>query len=627
MKPNPIPPSVEALQETLNRAVQLHSSGQFEEAESIYQKILSKVPEHSIALHLSGVIEHQKGAHSTAIDLIERSISNNPLYFEAHVNLGGVYKAVGRLEDAAHVYTKALAINPRSLEGHFELALTLQKLERLEEAACHYQSALTLKPDYFEAQNNLGNVYKALERFSEAETCYRKVIEFRPDIAEVYNNLGIVLTAQGAEDAALICFEQAVEINPAYSETLCNMGKALYGVEKYDEAIDCYHRAALIDPNSVDVNYNLGVIYSFIGQCDEALVYYKKVLDVEPDHKDVNLSVSMIYLFQAQFELGWDTYKWRNFKNPATHRTFDIPLWTGEDLRGKRLYVYGEQGIGDEVSFSSCLRDLSGLGASAIYLDCDPRLEPLIARSFPELTVRGKPQDNDLNWIERSDELDYAIAIGSLGKFFRNRVEDFPTDEGYLVADSGRVEEWRERLAGLGDGLKVGISWRGGKEAHIAKQASIDLVDWKGLLLTDALFVNLQYGDTSAEIAGLGAEVGTKLHTFEDLDCYRDLDELAALITALDLVITIDNATLHMAGSLGTAVWGLLGTPPDWRWSEVYGERSPYYPSLRLYRQGVRGEWEGVFKQVERSLHEHLTRQEQPHHFGLTGTTERGTET
>ena len=208
----------------------------------------------------------------------------------------------------------------------------------------------------------------------------------------------------------------------------------------------------------------------------------------------------------------------------------------------------------------------------------------------------------DLSWLDENARPDYALPIGSLPKFFRNRVEDFPENNSYLTPDPQLVEKWTQRLTGLKEGLKIGICWQGGTLKSVIEKASVPLPQWRPLLSMNASFINLQYGDVSKEIAMVSDGTTIQIHDWEDYDPLTDLDNQAALISCLDLVISIDNATVHMAGALGTKTWALLAHVPDWRWPEAFGDSPPLYRSVRLFRQEKRSEWGSVMDRVEQSL-------------------------
>ena len=268
--------------------------------------------------------------------------------------------------------------------------------------------------------------------------------------------------------------------------------------------------------------------------------------------------------------------------------------------------VYAEQGVGDEIMYSSCIPDLLGQSPKRLLLECDPRLEPLFARSFPDVYVPGKKRDLDLSWAQEQGPLDYSLPIGSLPKFFRNHVADFPSRDSFLVPDPKLIEKWTQRLTRFGGKLNIGISWYHGQRTSSARKAFIPLPDWEPLLSMDACFINLQYGDTSEDIAEISKKPDIQIHDWEDNDPLQDLDNQAALISALDLVITIDNTTTHMAGAVSTPTWVLLEYVPDWRWPEAFGNSPPLYHSVRLFRQKQLFDWNHVLQEVEQSLKDFL---------------------
>ena len=256
--------------------------------------------------------------------------------------------------------------------------------------------------------------------------------------------------------------------------------------------------------------------------------------------------------------------------------------------------------------FASCIPDLMEEAPSKLLLECSPRLEPLFGRSFPGVEVRGKTRDENFSWLQEEGPLDYSLPIGSLPKFFRNRVEDFPERDSFLVADPASTEKWQQRLSSLGKQKKIGISWRGGQSPSIIRKASVALEKWIPLLSMDAFFINLQYGDTTEDIDRIYKEANIRIHDWEDNDPLQDLDNQAALISALDLVITIDNSTLHMAGAVGTPTWGLLEYVPDWRWPQAFGDSPPLYRSVRLFRQQQLSDWGPVLTNVEQALRDFI---------------------
>jgi hypothetical protein len=268
-------------------------------------------------------------------------------------------------------------------------------------------------------------------------------------------------------------------------------------------------------------------------------------------------------------------------------------LWDGGPLQGKTLLVHAEQGIGDEIMFASCFPDLLEQ-AGHLIIDCDARLAPLFSRSFPGASVHGGAQDEGPAWLDALPRADVQIPAGSLPRYLRPTLEAFPAQAGYLQADPARRELWRQRLAALGPGLKVGISWRGGRDAVQMAKRSVPLTQWGPILHVPGVqFVSLQHGDYDAELGQAREQLGVPIQHWPEIDPLTDMDGFAALIAALDLVIAIDNSTVHLAGALNTPVWCLQPFAPDWRWL-LDTEHCHWYPSLTHFRQPRPGQWQAV---------------------------------
>ena len=340
---------------------------------------------------------------------------------------------------------------------------------------------------------------------------------------------------------------------------------------------------------------------------------FNKAISIGPDYSEAHWNLSLALLLQGNWKEGWLEYEWR-FNRKHRQKIFALawrlPLsvkqWTGYNLEDKNIVVYAEQGVGDEIMFSSCIPDLVEETPKHIFLECDPRLEALFQRSFPTIHVQGKKRDLDLSWAQGHGPLDYSLPIGSLPKFYRNRVEDFPARDSFLTPEPRLVHKWQQRLSSLGEGVKIGISWRGGQRESVIRKASIPLSSWVPLLSMEAQFINLQYGDISKDIAPINEISDVHIHDWDDNDPLTDLDSQAALIATLDLVITIDNSTLHMAGAVGTQTWGLVEYVPDWRWPEAFGDTSPLYPSVQLFRQQQLSDWTHALEDVQQSLKDFL---------------------
>jgi tetratricopeptide (TPR) repeat protein len=628
-------PGTQALtiQQTLDLAVEHHTAGRLPEAESLYQQILQTDPNQPVALHLLGLIAYQVGNNEIAVDLIARAITVQPDYTEAHSNLGLALQSMRKLEEAVAQYKKAIAISPGFAEAHNNLGAGLRELGQLEEAIASSRTAIALRPNLATAHYNLGHALQDLKNLEGAMECYHKAIALQPEFAVAHNNLGLVFQDLGKLDEAMACYHkaiaiqsdyatahynigntlrdmdnpkeaieryhQALAIKPDYVEALNNLGNALHDLGKLDEAIDCFRNAIAINSDLAEVHNNLGATLTDLGRLDEAMTSYRNALAVDQEFADSHKNMAYALLMQGKWREGWEKYTWRLKTKDCQTPLLPIEMWPGISLQGKSIILYAEQGVGDEIMFASCLGDLLEQSPDTLYLECDSRLEALFARSFPDVRVHGKTRDIDLSWLGDDAQPDYSLPIGSLPKFFRNHVSEFPDRAAYLTPHPDLVAKWTGRLADLKDGLKIGISWKGGSAAKIVKRVSIPLPEWRPLLAMNASFINLQYGELSEDFAILS---DLEIHDWDDNDPLKDLDNQAALISCLDLVISVDNATVHMCGALGTNTWTLLPQVPEWRWPEAFGDFPPLYPSVRLFRQKNLFKWDDVMDRVAQAL-------------------------
>jgi hypothetical protein len=267
--------------------------------------------------------------------------------------------------------------------------------------------------------------------------------------------------------------------------------------------------------------------------------------------------------------------------------------------RGKTLLIYGEQGVGDEIMFASCFSDVLAR-ADNVIIECDRRLAPLFARSFPAAKVQARVSSEDVAWLREAGAINLQCASGSLPRLFRRSVAEFPAHAGYLRADDAKIAKWRERLAKMPGKIKVGLSWRGGVDRTRRNLRSIDLIKLAPLFhLPDVTFVSLQYGDVAAECDAASAVFGKPIVQFPE--AIADYDETAALVCALDLVVSVQTAIVHLTGALGKPALVMLPFSPEWRYMRA-GDRMLWYPSVKLLRQEKPKEWEPVILRVAEEL-------------------------
>jgi tetratricopeptide (TPR) repeat protein len=553
--------SSKSTQDMLVEGLEHHKAGRLKKAERIYRRILAIDPRHADSLHLLGMIAFQSGQLETAADLIRKAIAFNRRGTSYFSNLGNVMYAQGKLEEA-----KAL-----------------------------YRHALLLKPDLVEALVNLGNVLQAQGKFDESVVCYERALALKPDNAETHNNLGNARQMLGSVDEAIACYEKSLAIRPAYAEAYSNLGNARRNQDRLEEAIAFHRQALAVNPEYAEAHYNLGIVLLAQGKVDEALVEYEKALASRPDHAQAAFGRALTQLLQGNFSIGWQNFEWRwkSVDHDTPRRAYSQPMWTGEKLSSGSLLLWGEQGIGDEVMFAGMIPDVVRTGNHCI-LDCDSRLNTLFARSFPGVEVVSASPDS-----QAGTEVVSQLPTGSLPGIFRKTSSAFAaTTSSYLIADPKEQDRLR---AGYSDGRRlVGLAWHT-KNIKTGRFRSIDLRLFAPLFqLPDIRWVSLQYGDHD-ELANQAAEASAPVLIDSAVDQLADIDVFAAQIAALDLVITIDNSTAHLAGALGVPVWVLLPFAPDWRWL-LDREDSPWYPTMRLFRQRRPGDWDSVIERVRRAL-------------------------
>lgn len=614
------------IQEMLGKALQHHQAGRLKEAEGIYRQVLEADAQNADGLHLLGMIAHADGRHEAAVEMISEAIAINPNEPHYHSNLGTVLQAQGKLDEALGCFERALALKPDLAEVHINLGNILQAQGKLDEAVACQERALALKPDCAEAYFNLGNVRKAQGNLDEAVVCYERAVALKPSLVAAQTNLGSVLYTQGKLDEAVVCLERALELRPNYAEAhsnlgsalqashklneavacyeralalkpdrvevLSNLGTALHEQDKLDEAVACFERALAVKPDFAEAHHNMGCVQYALGNVDEALARHRAALAFQPDYPQARFAESLAQLSKGDFATGWRNYesRWQTKDHDMPMRPYPQPLWKGQKLTSGRLLLWGEQGIGDEIMFAGLLPDVIRTGNRCV-LDSNARLRPLFARSFPGVEVISG----------HGPELDIAAHLpsGSLPGMFRASNAAFAaTAPPYLIADPEERERFRIHYA---DGRKlVGLAWHT-TNRKTGPSRSMDLSLFAPLFArSDIRWISLQYGDLNA-LEEKAAAAKAPILIDRSVDQLSDIDVFAAQIAALDLVITIDNSTAHLAGALGVPVWLLLPYAADWRWLDA-GEKSAWYPTMRLFRQPKLRDWQSVIERVNRVL-------------------------
>ena len=507
----------------------------------------------------------------------------------------------GHLEQAAAIYEQLLQLDPGSIDALHLLGVIAAQRADFGAAVRLFDRALIINPDFAEALSNRGLALMDLNRFEDAVASFDRVLAMVDDV-ETYNNRGAALQRLNRLGEALASYDCALKLDPGLAEAHCNRGIALRYLNRLDEALASSDRALEIYPGYAEAHNNRAVTLQTLGRIDEALAGFDHALRLRPDYAEAHTNASLCRLLAGSFMDGWLQHEWRweidygRSGLVSTERDFPYPNWTGIDLGGKTLLVWGEQGIGDEILFSGMFSEVI-VRAGHCVIECKAKLVPLFACSFPDAEVVPLSMPPHPATLEG---VDYQSAAGSLGRWLRPSLESFPRHDGYLRADAGRVSFWKARLATLGPGLKVGISWRSNNLKRDRHLYCTTLDMWGAILTVPGVhFVNLQYGECAAELDAAVKGFGVPLHAFEEVDLFDDLLEAAALTMALDLVISAPTSSSLLAGALGVPTW-MMTYGPTW---QTHGtDYVPWFPSMRLHARRWDQPWEAVIANIAEHL-------------------------
>lgn len=504
---------------------------------------------------------------------------------------GLAHHRAGRLAEAERHYRKALQADPDQPDALHLLGLIAHQSGKNELAAQLIARALEIKPANPEALVNLGNAQQALERRDEALASYDGALALRPDYAMAWSNRATVLQALKRYDEALASYDKALAIKPGYAEALRNRGVALHELRRYDEALASYDEALASKPDYVEALSNRGLTLQALKRHDEALASYGKALAIDPMLAEAHANEGLLRLLLGDFEQGWKQYQWRwkgAFFSSASSRSFPQPLWLGkQDIKGKTLLVHAEQGLGDTLQLARYAPVLAERGATVV-LEVPPALEALLANSFPACRVLGEGAP--------LPDFDLHCPFLSLPLAFDTRLDSIPAQVPYLAPPAAAIGKWRDRL-GPGGAPKIGIVWSGRSSHANDANRSIALSSLVPLRGSGARLVSLQNEVRAGDASVLAANPEI-LHFGAELE---DFSDTAALVSLLDLVVSVDTSVAHLAGALGKPVWILLPFAPDWRWL-LDRDDSPWYPTARLFRQPRIGDWDSVIDRVAREL-------------------------
>ncbi|MBF0419982.1 MAG: tetratricopeptide repeat protein [Magnetococcales bacterium] len=649
------------VEQALNHLIQ----GRLNEAQTKCREILAIDPHHPDAHHILGIISYHRGEWLEAVQWLSQTIRLKPDFVDAHNNLGLAHQALEHWQEAIQCYQKALSLNPRLAQSHNNLGNVLGKLGQLDAAMVAFQKALSLDPRYVEAMNNLANIYLEQGDREKAVAYYRQAIALAPAFAEAHRNLGNVLKQQGlfaeacqsyqnflrfrpddadvcaALDEALLhlgllkadqrrhdeaarCFQAILTRNPHHAEALAHQGISLQELNRLEEAVACLQTAITLKPDAHANHNNLGMALQKMGRHEQALSTLKRALELQPDNPgtmsllgfvhqelgqvalalewyeraiaidstfaEAHFGKGMAQLLTGHWSEGWANYEWRWKKWDFKPHGRTEPQWHGENLQGSTILLHCEQGYGDSIQFIRLAPLVQARGARVVVL-CPEPLHRLFqsAPGIDLLTCRP----------EEVPPCTWQIPLLSLPVPLQLQVDTLPATIPYLhvTPDLPAILPVDESSA-----LNVGLVWRGNPDHKNDRNRSLSLSRLAPLLeVPGCVFYSFQR-DIQAEEKAVLSKYN---HCVDASGQLPHFAATAALLERMDLVISVDTALIHLAGALGRPVWGLLPYVPDWRWM-LERTDSPWYPSLRLFRQTSPGNWPEVIERVRAGLMERV---------------------
>ncbi|PPR48008.1 MAG: hypothetical protein CFH19_00097 [Alphaproteobacteria bacterium MarineAlpha5_Bin9] len=584
------------------------------------------------------ISDFQKGNKKQAYIQLQEFIKKNPKNELARYNFGYMCEVFGDVHTAIKEYIKVISINNKNWRAKFNLYLIYIKLKKYEDALELVNQVLIIKPDYqpalrdkglvlfflnqphkglkfinksvelnpldYIASNTQGLIYMKLEKYKDANKVFNNVINYKPNYAPSYNNLGRLKYLQHKKEDAYKLFKKALEINPSFKESINNIGNYYNEKGEYKKAIKYYQSALKINVSDPEILYNIAVAYSYLKDFVTAENYYKKSLKITPLDENLKNNYSILLLALQKYKKAWEIYDSRlklesfKFKNDYIHNTKN-KIWNGSKIdKNKKILVIKEQGIGDEILFSSMYPDLIKFFPN-IKIESESRLISIFERSFGSKNIFFPYSFFSKN-KKNLAQFDTVIYAGSLGRLFRNNINDFPK-KSFLKAHQNKISIYKKKFNDLNSRKKIGISWRS-KNENYQEAKSFMLNNLRPIIeLEKFSFINLQYGDTKNEIKEFNNNSKNKIINFDELDLFNDFESIAAVLKNLDLYIGASNSTAHLAAALGIKTWIIkpMNHAVFHYWNQPKNS-TPWYSSVKLFESN-KG-WSKTISSIKKEL-------------------------
>lgn len=573
----------------LDEGLRHHNAGRLTEAAAVYAALLAAVPDHADALHLLGLVRFQQGDVPKALEYVRAAVTRDPESPLYNANLGRIAAAAGWWQEAAIAYRKVLARTPNDAACHSDLAAALLAVRDFDAAAGHAARAVRANPALATAHLNMALAAMGRGDWQAARTAFEQAVVLDGGLADAHFSLGRLAQDDGRREDAERHYRAAVAARPDLVEAMGNLGNVVREQGRPEEAVALYDKALAMAPDVAALHANRAVALHELGDLAGAMAAYDRAVALDPDDADTRRNRALAWLLSGRLAEGFAEYEWRWKARSFAPLVRDLPMprWRGEPAAGRRLFVHAEQGLGDTIQFARYVPVLAAAGWR-VALEVQPRLRDLFEGFAGAETV-----------IASGDPIppcDFHVPLLSLPYALKTDADTIPVGVPYLSADPARAAAWREKLAGDAKGaFKVGLAWAGDPRHRNDRHRSVPAAMLKPLLsVPNVRFFSLQFGP--------GAEAAADLPGVVDLaPGIGPLAELAAAVSALDLVVSIDTGVVHLAGALGRPVWTLLNMAPDWRWG-LEGETTPWYLAMRLFRQKARGDWAAVVADVGAQL-------------------------
>jgi len=619
-------------------AVLLQSNRPKESAASL-RKCLKITPKHAAARAMLGPVLSQIGEHDQAIRLLKETAKSDPSNPKSHYNLGKACLDAGKFEDAAKALAKLLKLAPNHPEAVNGYATCLAETGKTDEALAYLKEALAsgivsaeLYENYLrrlldtqaydqalaesrEAQKRWPQGLRIrlveaialhqLDRREEARPIYEELVRIDPNDHDFNNKLASVLYEIGQWKDAEQYAKKAIEIQPKSVGALNNLGRIRQMRGDLDGARNIYMKALELLPENGDAHNNLGNVFLYADETEKALEAFDRAIELKPHSNGMRFNKSIALLTMGRFQDAWRGHRLRFDKEDSIPgRSWDCPVWDGESIEGKRILLWSDQGIGDQIVHVRAAKTVAA-SAAECAVECSKRLTSLFSRSFPDIEIVGVREPADTRLTDRTWDVHSSTLDIHVGRISSPKDID-PTP--YLKADPDLTQSLRHKYREASGGRPlIGISWWSGGsiQSHFK---TTPLAAWPPILSNpEVAFVNLQYGDHTAELEAVMQNDGVTIIDDHDVDPMGDMDPFAAQVAAMDMVITISNTTAHMAGALGVPVWNMTPTGPGrlWYWF-LEGNESPWYQSMRLFRHSHKEPWTGVIEEVRSALAEIL---------------------